>query len=70
MRLQLGRILDHLDATDGWNDTAVILTTDHGFLLSEHDWWAKNRMPFYNEVARIPLMISLPACPAGAVSGR
>ncbi len=62
---QLGRILDHLDATDGWRDTAVILTTDHGFLLSEHDWWAKNRMPFYNEVARIPLMISLPGVPGG-----
>ncbi|MEK9554013.1 MAG: sulfatase-like hydrolase/transferase, partial [Alphaproteobacteria bacterium] len=62
---QLGRILDHLDATDGWRDTAVILTTDHGFLLAEHDWWAKNRMPFYNEVARIPLMISLPGTPGG-----
>ena len=62
---QLGRILDHLDATDGWRDTAVILTTDHGFLLSEHDWWAKNRMPFYDEIARIPLMISLPGQPGG-----
>ncbi|MGB2494796.1 MAG: sulfatase [Candidatus Puniceispirillaceae bacterium] len=57
---QLGRLLDHLDETDGWQDTAIILTTDHGFLLSEHDWWAKNRMPFYNEVARIPLMIHHP----------
>ena len=62
---QLGRILDHLDATDGWRDTAIILTTDHGFLLSEHDWWAKNRMPFYNEVARIPLMIHLPGQTGG-----
>ena len=57
---QLGRILDELDATDGWQDTAVVMTTDHGFLLSEHDWWAKNRMPFYNEVAHIPLMIHHP----------
>ena len=62
---QLGRLLDHLDATDGWRDTAVILTTDHGFLLSEHEWWAKNRMPFYNEVARIPLMVSLPGVAGG-----
>ena len=62
---QLGRILDHLDATDGWRDTAIILTTDHGFLLSDHDWWAKNRMPFYNEVARIPLMIHHPDQPGG-----
>jgi arylsulfatase A-like enzyme len=62
---QLGRLLDHLDDTDGWDDTAIILTTDHGFLLSEHDWWAKNRMPFYNEVARIPLMIHHPDHPGG-----
>ena len=57
---QLGRILDKLDSLDLWEDTAIILTTDHGFLLSEHDWWAKNRMPFYNEVAHIPLMIYHP----------
>ena len=57
---QLGRILDRLDVLDLWEDIAIILTTDHGFLLSEHDWWAKNRMPFYNEVAHIPLMIYHP----------
>jgi hypothetical protein len=44
-----------------WNDTALVLTTDHGFLLSEHDWWGKCRMPFYNEVAHIPLMIYTPS---------
>lgn len=58
---QLGRILDDFDAHDRWRDTALILTTDHGFLLSEHDWWAKNRMPFYNEIANIPLFIYHPA---------
>jgi hypothetical protein len=57
---QLGRILDFFDAEDLWSDTALIMTTDHGFLLSEHDWWAKNRMPFFNEVAHIPLMIYHP----------
>ena len=57
---QLGRILDMMDRLGLWDDTAIILTTDHGFLLSEHDWWAKNRMPFYNEVAHIPLMIYHP----------
>ena len=23
-------------------------------MLGEHDWWAKNRMPLYNEIANIP----------------
>ena len=43
-----------------WNDTALIVTTDHGFLLGEHDWWAKIRMPCYNEVAHIPLFLHDP----------
>ena len=58
---QLGRIIDDFDTNNRWKDTAIVLTTDHGFLLSEHDWWAKNRMPFYNEIANIPLFIYHPA---------
>ena len=57
---QLGRILDDFDQHNRWENTAIVLTTDHGFLLSEHDWWAKNRMPFYNEIANIPLLIYSP----------
>jgi arylsulfatase A-like enzyme len=55
-----GRLLDYMDQHDMWKDTAVILTTDHGFLLAEHDWWGKNRMPFFNEIAHIPLVIHHP----------
>jgi arylsulfatase A-like enzyme len=53
----LGKVLDAMDTHDLWKDTMLIVNTDHGFLLGEHDWWAKNRMPFYNEVAHIPLFI-------------
>jgi len=63
---QLGRLLDRMDAGAMWDDTALIVTTDHGFLLGEHEWWGKNRAPFYNEIAHIPLMIHVP----GARSGR
>jgi hypothetical protein len=56
----LGRLLDTMEAHDLWRDPALIMTTDHGFMLSEHDWWGKNRMPFYDEIARIPLMIYHP----------
>ncbi len=55
-----GKLLDFFDAQDLWSDTCLILTTDHGFLLGEHDWWAKNRMPVYDEISRIPLMIYHP----------
>ncbi len=52
-----GKLLDYFDANDLWKDTALVLTTDHGFLLSEHEWWGKNRTPYYEEISHIPLMI-------------
>lgn len=52
-----GKLLDYFDEHDLWKDTCLILTTDHGFLLSEHDWWGKNRMPYYEEISHIPLMM-------------
>jgi arylsulfatase A-like enzyme len=55
-----GRILDFFDANDLWKDTALVVSTDHGFLLSEHEWWGKCRMPYYEEVTHIPLMVYHP----------
>ena len=52
-----GHLLDYFDAHDLWRDTCLLLTTDHGFLLSEHDWWGKNRTPYYEEISHIPLMV-------------
>ena len=53
----LGKVLDLMDELDLWDDTLLIVNTDHGFLLGEHDWWAKLHMPWYNELANIPLFI-------------
>ena len=53
----LGQVLTAMDELDLWKDTMLIVNTDHGYLLGEHDWWAKCVQPFYNEVARIPLFI-------------
>ncbi|MFK7856353.1 MAG: sulfatase-like hydrolase/transferase, partial [Granulosicoccus sp.] len=52
----LGKLLDTFDQYNLWKDTAIILTTDHGFLLGEHDWWGKNRMPVHDPIAHIPLL--------------
>ena len=51
---QLGRVLDAFDKHDLWQDTMLIVNTDHGFLMGEHDWWAKVVTPFFQEVAHIP----------------
>ena len=56
----LGRLLATFDQYDLWKDTAIILTTDHGFLLGEHNWWGKNRMPVLDPIAHIPLMMYHP----------
>ena len=55
-----GKILNFFDENNMWKDTCLILTTDHGFLLGEHDWWSKNRMPVFDEISRIPLMVYHP----------
>lgn len=58
----LGQILRLMDDLQLWEDTMLIVCTDHGFLLGEHDWWAKNNMPLWDEVAHTPLFVWDPRC--------
>ncbi|MFG2725688.1 sulfatase [Streptomyces canus] len=53
----LGRVLDAMDELDLWDDTLLIVNTDHGFLLGEKGWWAKMVQPWYNELVRLPLFV-------------
>ena len=53
----IGRVLDFMDAHDMWKDTMLIVNTDHGFLLGEHNWWGKGLMPLYEEIVHTPLFI-------------
>ncbi|MCL2640245.1 MAG: sulfatase [Phycisphaerales bacterium] len=53
----LGRVLKLMDELDLWKDTMLIVCTDHGYLLGEHDCWAKSWTPYYNENANVPLFI-------------
>ncbi|WEJ88270.1 MAG: sulfatase [Klebsiella huaxiensis] len=63
----LGQVMDKLKALDLWDDTLFIVCTDHGFLLGEHQWWGKNIMPVYNEIANTPFFIRDPRCQAEGV---
>jgi hypothetical protein len=54
---QIGRVLDAMDRHDLWQDTMLIVWTDHGFCLGEHDAWAKCWLPFYEEIARTPFFV-------------
>ncbi|MFD2348093.1 sulfatase-like hydrolase/transferase [Sinorhizobium terangae] len=62
----IGQLLDYFDQHDLWRDTALVVTTDHGFLLGEHDFWAKNRMNMYEEIVHIPLFAYDPRRPGSA----
>jgi arylsulfatase A-like enzyme len=56
----LGKFLDKMDEYNLWEDTALIFTTDHGHLLGEHGYWAKNYTFVYEELSHIPLCICAP----------
>ncbi|MCW4458801.1 sulfatase [Microbacterium sp. MPKO10] len=53
----LGRVLDMMDENNLWDDTLLIVNTDHGFLLGEHGWWAKSVQPWFNELVHLPAFI-------------
>lgn len=59
---RLGDVLDAFDRYGLWDDTMLIVWTDHGFLLGEHGVWAKCWMPFWEEVARTPFFVWDPRC--------
>lgn len=53
----LGKILDLMDEYSMWDDTMLIVCTDHGFMMGEHGWWAKNLQPCYDEIVHTPLFV-------------
>ena len=67
---QLGRVLDAMDRYAMWDDTMLIVWTDHGFLLGEHDLWAKIWCPFYDEVAHTPFFMWDPRAKQAGVRRR
>jgi len=58
-----GALIEALDELELWNDTAVIVTTDHGHDLGERGTFGK-QFPHYDSHANIPLLIWHPAYPA------
>ena len=55
---QIGLILDELKNQGLTNNTTVVLTSDHGFSLSEHGRWTKHNLFQYE--LKIPMIISSP----------
>ena len=55
---QVGKVMNALEKSGKRDNTIVIFTSDHGFHLGEHDFWAK--VSLRDESAKVPLIISVP----------
>ncbi|MEQ9411431.1 MAG: sulfatase [Fuerstiella sp.] len=58
MDAQVGRVLQALRDNDLEDNTVVIFTSDHGYHLGEHDFWAK--VSLRDESAAVPLIVCVP----------
>ncbi|PPE05530.1 sulfatase [Williamsoniiplasma lucivorax] len=56
----LKKIIDLFDQHNLWADTMLIINTDHGFGLGEHDFVGKTFFPGYDEIIHTPFFLHVP----------
>ena len=62
----LGRFMDKMEELELLDDTLVLLLSDHGIILGEHDLVGKPHYALYKETVDVPFMIRHPG---GKLSG-
>jgi len=73
----LGRVLQKIDDLQLWNDTIVVVTSDHGFSVGDHGRTGKSNIhptdptywPIYPEIGHVPFLVAGAAIPAGRSLG-
>jgi hypothetical protein len=62
-----GRLLDTMDDHNLWDDTMLVLCTDHGHYLGERDIFGKPGVMQYEPLGHIPLLVAWPGAAARSV---
>ena len=69
----IGQILRKIDDLALWDDSIVVVTSDHGFSIGEHERAGKSNIhdqddrywPIYPEVGHVPFLVAGPGIPRG-----
>ena len=69
----IGRVLQKINDLDLWDDTIVVVTSDHGTSLGEHDRTGKSNIqegdprywPLYPEIGHVPFLMAGSDVPQG-----
>jgi arylsulfatase A-like enzyme len=65
---QIGRLIDFLKETGAYDDTLIIVTSDHGEGLGDH--WLFSKYSYFEQSFHVPLIIRDPAPKARAADGQ
>jgi arylsulfatase A-like enzyme len=55
---QLGRVVAGLKAAGAWDNTIIVLTSDHGEMMGDH--WTLGKFGFFDPSCHVPLIIRTP----------
>lgn len=58
---QLGRLIERLQATGRYEETLLVVVSDHGVALGEHDLLMKPANALFSELLDVPLLIKPPS---------
>ena len=70
----IGRIIEKISDLSLWDDSVVVVTTDHGMSIGEHDRTGKSNIhpddprfwPIYPEIGHIPFLLAAPGVTCGS----
>ena len=62
---EVGRVLDALEGSPAARHTVVVVTSDHGESLGEHDYFFDHGQDVFDPSLRIPLLVAVPGVAGG-----